>query len=79
MWVKVRRDVNSFLRVIWRSGALFGSSPDEAFYVKVDDENNPPEIRDLGQLIIEAGLCPVKPAEFVILRLSQWAGPNAEA
>lgn len=79
LWAKVRRDVNSFLRVIWRSGALFGSSPDEAFYVKVDDENNPPEIRDLGQLIIEAGLCPVKPAEFVILRLSQWAGPNAEA
>jgi phage tail sheath protein FI len=79
LWAKVRRDVSSFLRVIWRSGALFGSSPDEAFYVKVDDENNPFEIRDLGQLIIECGLCPVKPAEFVILRLSQWAGPNAEA
>ena len=47
-------------------------------YVKVDDELNPPESRDLGRLIIEIGMCPVKPAEFVIFRISQWAGPNAE-
>ena len=77
LWSKVRRDVNAFLSTIWLSGALFGSSKDEAFYVKCDDELNPPEIRDLGQLIIEIGMCPVKPAEFVIFRLSQWAGPNA--
>jgi uncharacterized protein len=78
LWAKVRRDVNSFLRVVWRSGALFGSTPDEAFYVKCDDELNPSEIRDLGQLIVEVGLAPVKPAEFVIFRISQWAGANAE-
>jgi uncharacterized protein len=79
LWAKVRRDVNSFLRTVWGGGALFGSTPDEAFYVKVDDELNPPEIRDLGQLIIEVGVSPVKPAEFVIFRISQWAGPNAQA
>lgn len=79
LWAKVRRDVNSFLSTIWLSGALFGSTKDEAFYVKCDDELNPPEIRDLGQLIIEIGMAPVKPAEFVVFRLSQWAGPNAEA
>jgi phage tail sheath protein FI len=78
LWAKVRRDVTSFLRVIWRTGALFGTTPDQAFYVKCDEELNPLEIRDLGQLIIEVGLAPVKPAEFVIFRLSQWAGPNAE-
>jgi uncharacterized protein len=78
LWAKVRRDINSFLGTVWLSGALFGSSKGEAFYVKCDDELNPPEIRDLGQLIIEVGLAPVKPAEFVIVRLSQWAGPNAE-
>jgi uncharacterized protein len=78
LWAKVRRDVTSFLRVVWRSGALFGSTPEESFYVKCDDELNPPEIRDLGQLIIEVGLAPVKPAEFVIFRISQWAGANAE-
>ncbi|MCD4752002.1 MAG: phage tail sheath subtilisin-like domain-containing protein [Anaerolineaceae bacterium] len=79
LWAKVSRDVTSFLRVVWRSGALFGTTADQAFYVKCDEELNPPEIRDLGQLIIEVGLAPVKPAEFVIFRISQWAGSNAEA
>lgn len=79
LWAKVRRDVSSFLRVVWRSGALFGSTPEQAFYVKCDEELNPHEIRDLGQLIIEVGMSPVKPAEFVIFRISQWAGPNSEA
>ena len=79
LWAKVRRDVRSFLKVIWLGGALFGNTPDEAFYVKCDAELNPPEVRDLGQLIIEVGMAPVKPAEFVIFRISQWAGANAEA
>jgi len=78
LWARVNRDVSSFLRIVWRDGALFGSSPAEAFYVKVDDELNPPESRDLGRLIIEIGMAPVKPAEFVIFRISQWAGPGAE-
>ena len=77
LWAKVRRDVNAFLKNIWASGALFGNSADEAFYVKCDEELNPSEVRDLGRLIIEVGICPVKPAEFVIFRISQWAGPNA--
>ena len=79
LWAKVTRDVTSFLRVVWLGGALFGNTPDEAFYVKCDAELNPAEIRDLGQLIIEVGLAPVKPAEFVIFRISQWAGANAMA
>jgi phage tail sheath protein FI len=74
----VRRDATSFLKTVWLSGALFGNTPEEAFYVKCDDELNPREIRDLGQLIIEIGLAPVKPAEFVIFRISQWAGPGSE-
>jgi hypothetical protein len=77
LWAKVVRDVTSFLKVVWRSGALFGTTPEMAFYVKCDEELNPHEIRDLGQLIIEVGMSPVKPAEFVIFRISQWAGPNA--
>jgi hypothetical protein len=79
LWARVRRDISAFLRMVWRSGALFGSTPEEAFYVKCDAELNPPEVRDSGQLIIEIGMAPVKPAEFVIVRISQWAGPNAEA
>lgn len=78
LWARVNRDVSAFLRTVWRDGALFGSSPAEAFYVKVDDELNPPESRDLGRLVIEIGMSPVKPAEFVIFRISQWAGPGSE-
>ncbi len=77
LWARVRRDVSAFLRTVWTSGALFGTTPNEAFYVKCDEELNPPEVRDLGQLIIEIGIAPVKPAEFVIFRISQWAGPSA--
>jgi uncharacterized protein len=77
LWARVRRDVSAFLRTVWTSGALFGITPNEAFYVKCDEELNPPEVRDLGQLIIEIGISPVKPAEFVIFRISQWAGPSA--
>ncbi len=78
LWARVRRDVSAFLRLVWRSGALFGTTPEQAFYVKCDEELNPPEVRDAGQLIIEVGMSPVKPAEFVIFRISQWAGPDAE-
>jgi phage tail sheath protein FI len=78
LWSRVRRDVGNFLRTVWADGALFGATPGEAFYVKCDDELNPPASRDMGRLIIEIGMAPVKPAEFVIFRISQWAGPNAE-
>jgi len=78
LWARVQRDVTAFLKVVWRTGALFGNTSDQAFYVKCDAETNPPELRDLGQMTAEIGLCPVKPAEFVIFRISQWAGPDAE-
>lgn len=72
LWMRIRRDITAFLTRVWRDGALFGASAGDAFYVKVDEENNPVETRDVGQLIIEVGIAPVKPAEFVIIRLSQW-------
>lgn len=71
LWGKVKRNVTAFLTRVWRDGALFGTTPEEAFFVKVDEENNPPEVRDAGQLIIEVGVAPVKPAEFVVIRISQ--------
>jgi len=73
LWAKVRRDITAFLRTVWLSGALFGTTPEQAFYVKCDAETNPPELRDLGQMVCEIGMAPVKPAEFVIFRFSQWA------
>jgi len=79
LWERVKRDITAFLTRVWRDGALFGTTPAEAFYVKCDAELNPPEVRDAGQLIIEIGLAPVKPAEFVIFRISQWQGGGAVA
>jgi hypothetical protein len=77
LWARVRRDVSAFLTGVWRDGMLFGLTPEQAFYVKCDEELNPPDVRDRGQLIIEVGLAPVKPAEFVIFRFSQFAGGGA--
>jgi phage tail sheath protein FI len=71
LWKRITRDISAFLMRLWRQGALFGQTPEEAFYVKCDDETNPPEVIDAGQLIVEIGMCPVKPAEFVIFRIGQ--------
>jgi hypothetical protein len=75
LWAKIRRNVEAFLTNVWRDGALFGDTAAQAFYVKCDEETNPPEVRDLGQVITEIGVAVVKPAEFVVFRISQWAGP----
>jgi phage tail sheath protein FI len=74
LWAKVRRSIAAFLTMEWRKGALFGTTPNEAFFVKCDGETNPAEAIDLGQLTCEVGVAPVKPAEFVIFRLSQFSG-----
>jgi uncharacterized protein len=71
LWKKITRNITSFLLNIWRSGALFGDTPEEAFYVRCDDELNPPESIDAGYVVIELGLAPAKPAEFVVFRVSQ--------
>jgi uncharacterized protein len=77
LWGKMRRTIASFLVMEWRKGALFGATPGEAFYVKCDDETNPAEGIDLGQVVCEIGVAPVKPAEFVIFRLQQFSGGSS--
>lgn len=77
LWSKIRRNITAFLTNVWRSGALFGTTPQEAFYVKCDEETNPPEVRDAGQVVTEIGVAVVKPAEFVIFRITQWEGPGS--
>ena len=74
LWARIRRTISAFLVNEWRKGALFGLTPDEAFFVKCDRENNPAEGIDAGQVVCEIGIAPVKPAEFVIFRLSQFSG-----
>lgn len=77
LWAKMRRTISAFLVNEWRKGALFGLTPDQAFYVKCDDETNPAESIDAGMVVCEIGIAPVKPAEFVIFRLSQYSGGAA--
>jgi phage tail sheath protein FI len=74
LWERVKRTINGFLVRVWRDGALFGATPAEAFYVKCDSETNPSEVIDAGQLVVEIGIAPVKPAEFVIFRIAQFSG-----
>jgi len=76
LWARVRRTVSNFLERIWREGALFGATPEQAFYVKCDGELNTPDTMILGRLYVEIGVCPVRPAEFVIFRISQWSGQD---
>ncbi|HLG11889.1 MAG TPA: phage tail sheath subtilisin-like domain-containing protein [Dehalococcoidia bacterium] len=71
LWARVRRDITAFLTRIWGTGALFGTTAAEAFYVKCDRETNPPEIIDAGMMVCEIGIAPVKPAEFVIFHIRQ--------
>ncbi|MBW4505779.1 MAG: phage tail sheath subtilisin-like domain-containing protein [Scytonematopsis contorta HA4267-MV1] len=75
LWARVTRTVSNFLERLWREGALFGASSAEAFYVRCDSSINTHETMMLGRLYIEVGVCPVRPAEFVVFRFSQWA-PN---
>lgn len=71
LWQRLKRTINAFLLGLWRDGALFGATPGEAFYVKCDEETNPPDVIDAGFVVIEVGIAPVKPAEFVVFRISQ--------
>jgi phage tail sheath protein FI len=71
LWRSIRRDIGAFLTRVWRDGALMGRTPQEAFFVKCDEETNPAEVRDAGMVVAEIGVAPVKPAEFVVFKLSQ--------
>ena len=71
LWAAVSRDIGAFLTTLWGQGALFGATAQEAFFVTCDASNNPPEMRELGQLFIDIGLAPVYPAEFVVIRIAQ--------
>jgi uncharacterized protein len=74
LWARVRRTVTNFLERLWREGALFGATPEQAFYVKCDETLNTPDTMILGRLYVEVGICPVRPAEFVVFQISQWTG-----
>jgi phage tail sheath protein FI len=74
LWARVRQSVSSFLTDVWRSGALMGTTAEQAFFVKCDTTTMTQGDIDNGRLILVIGVAPVRPAEFVIIRIGQWAG-----
>ena len=74
LWGKLKRTITAFLTKVWRDGALFGATPKDAFYVRIDDALNPPDQMALGYLTIEIGVRPAYPAEFIVVRIGIWQG-----
>lgn len=71
LWVRVQRTISVFLENLWRGGSLAGTSPEEAFFVNIGRDTMSQDDIDNGRLICVIGVAPVKPAEFVIFRISQ--------
>ncbi|MFD3401557.1 phage tail sheath family protein [Kribbella sp. NPDC058693] len=72
LWKSLDLTVTEFLTRVWQSGALFGRTAKEAFYVRIDEELNPAALRAAGQVVIEIGVAPTRPAEFVVIRIGLW-------
>ncbi len=71
LWKMLVRLISTFLTDLWRQGYLVGETPEQAFYVKCDEDTNPPEVRDAGEVICEIGVAIVRPLEFIVFRIGQ--------
>jgi len=72
LWARVRRSISNFLTLVWRNGGLEGTKTEEAYFVKCDRTTMTQTDIDSGRLIVMVGVAPVKPAEFVIIRIGLW-------
>lgn len=69
LWVRIMREVTAYLDGEFQRGALKGRTPEEAFFVKCDNETNPPEVTDAGMVVTIIGVALAAPAEFVVVRI----------
>ena len=69
LWIRIEREVSAYLQSLFVQGALKGNSPEEAFYVKCDDETNPTSVQNEGKVVTEIGISPTVPSEFIVVRL----------
>lgn len=74
LWAQIRLNIGAFMQNLFRQGAFQGSSPREAYFVKVDKETTTQNDINLGIVNIVVGFAPLKPAEFVVIKLQQIAG-----
>jgi len=77
LWQKLKRTITAFLTQVWQDGGLFGDKAEQAFQVRIDEALNPPSERALGRLHIEIKVAPVRPAEFIIVRIGLWDGGDS--
>jgi hypothetical protein len=77
LWAQIRLSVGTFMDNLFRQGAFQGTTPREAYFVKCDRETTTQADIDLGIVNIHVGFAPLKPAEFVVIRLQQLAGASA--
>jgi hypothetical protein len=76
LWARVRTAIADFLTNEWRSGRLLGATADQAFYVRCDQSTMTQNDIDNGRLTCIIGVAPVKPAEFIIINISQWTSAH---
>jgi len=74
LWIRLSQSIASHLMTVYRSGALLGSSPAEAFFVRCDETTNPQESIDRGELLVEVGVAIAAPAEFIVFRMGRREG-----
>lgn len=73
LWDRIVATLSLFLRDLYGRGALVGTKPEDAFFVKCDEETNPPEVVDAGQVVTLIGFAPARPAEFILLTVRRTA------
>jgi phage tail sheath protein FI len=76
LWTSIRQSVEDFLINIWQTGALMGTRPEEAFFVRCDRTTMTQNDLDNGRMICLIGVAPTYPAEFVIFRIGQWTADS---
>jgi len=74
LWAQIRLNINAFMQTLFRQGAFQGATPREAYFVKCDRETTTQADINLGIVNIHVGFAPLKPAEFVVIRIQQIAG-----
>lgn len=79
LWSQIRLNVGAFMNNLFRQGAFAGTTPREAYFVKCDAESTTPDDVNLGIVNILVGFAPLKPAEFVVIKLQQMAGQTGGA
>lgn len=76
LWAQIRLNVNAFMQGLFLQGAFAGLKASDAYRVKCDKENNPPDSVDLGIVNILVAFAPLEPAEFVVIQIQQLAGQS---